>query len=148
KTTVEQIEQFALAYNLSLWSAIGRMIDEQQFPARAQAALISFRAIIDDVTKAVEEMKLPEALKFILERTGYFDMLLKENTPEAQARFENLKELVNAATEAVERGDGAAEFLDHAALVSDSDSLDSRAQVTLMTLHNAKGLEFPVVFLA
>jgi DNA helicase-2/ATP-dependent DNA helicase PcrA len=93
-------------------------------------------------------MPLHEGLKFILDRTGYLKMLEQENTPEAQARAENLKELVNAAAEAVERGEGAVEFLDHAALVADSDDLDARSQVSLMTLHNAKGLEFPVVFLA
>jgi len=75
-------------------------------------------------------------------------MLERENSPESLARVENLKELVNAAAEAVERGEGAVEFLDHAALQADSDALDNQAQVSLMTLHNAKGLEFPVVFLA
>ncbi len=57
-------------------------------------------------------------------------------------------ELVNAAAEAAERGEGISEFLDHAALVSDADSVDERAQVSLLTMHNAKGLEFPVVFIA
>src|SRR5436190_23351466 len=75
-------------------------------------------------------------------------MLEQENSPEAESRFENLTELLNAAAEAVERGETAVQFLDHAALVADSDNLDNRAQVTLMTLHNAKGLEFPIVFLA
>jgi DNA helicase-2/ATP-dependent DNA helicase PcrA len=75
-------------------------------------------------------------------------MLEQENTLESQGRAENLEELLNAAAEAVERGESAAEFVDHAALVADSDAIDDRAQVTLMTLHNAKGLEFPVVFLA
>ena len=73
-------------------------------------------------------------------------MLEVENTPEAEARIENLNELMNAAAEAVERGETIGDFLDHAALVADADSIDEQAQITLMTIHNAKGLEFPVVF--
>ncbi len=75
-------------------------------------------------------------------------MLEQENTPEAEARIENLNELMNAAAEAVERGETVADFLDHAALVADADSIDEQSQITLMTIHNAKGLEFPVVFMA
>jgi DNA helicase-2/ATP-dependent DNA helicase PcrA len=148
KTTIEQIEQYALTHELSLWSAIDRMVEERLFPMRAQAALVGFQKTIDELVETVASKPLHEALKFILERTGYLKMLEQENSPESEARVENLKELVNAAAEAVERGEGALEFLDHAALVADSDSLDPDAQVTLMTLHNAKGLEFPIVFLA
>ncbi len=63
----------------------------------------------------------------------------------ALARLENLNELMNAAREAVERGETASDFLDHAALVAQTDAIDEQAQITLMTLHHAKGLEFPVV---
>jgi DNA helicase II / ATP-dependent DNA helicase PcrA len=87
-------------------------------------------------------------LRQILDRTGYARMLQIDNDPEAESRLGNLNELVNAASEAAERGETIAEFLDHAALVSDSDGLDERAPVSLLTLHNAKGLEFPIVFLA
>jgi DNA helicase-2/ATP-dependent DNA helicase PcrA len=75
-------------------------------------------------------------------------MLEVEKTPESQARLENLDELITAAAEAYERGESISDFLDHVALVSDADSVDEKAPVTLMTLHNAKGLEFPVVFLS
>ena len=93
-------------------------------------------------------MPLHQALSFIEDRTGYRAMLEQENSPEALARLENLNELMNAAREAVERGESASDFLDHAALVAQTDAIDEQAQITLMTLHNAKGLEFPVVFLA
>ncbi|MGA7886531.1 MAG: UvrD-helicase domain-containing protein [Acidobacteriaceae bacterium] len=91
---------------------------------------------------------LPEMIKFLIDRTGYIRSLEEEGTPEAFSRIENLKELANAAQDAQERGETLAEFLDHAALVSDADQYDPEARVTLMTLHAAKGLEFPLVVLA
>ncbi|MGH9649007.1 MAG: ATP-dependent helicase [Terriglobales bacterium] len=90
---------------------------------------------------------LPELLKFLIDRTGYITQLEAEGTPEALSRIENLRELVNAAMDARGRGESLGEFLDHAALASDTDTYDARSQVTLLTLHSAKGLEFPVVFL-
>jgi ATP-dependent DNA helicase UvrD/PcrA len=88
-----------------------------------------------------------ELLKFLIDRTGYIKELEEEDTPEAYSRIENLRELVNAAMDSKDRGETLDQFLDHAALVSDADQYDERAQITLMTLHAAKGLEFPLVFL-
>ena len=88
-----------------------------------------------------------EILKFLIDRTGYIKLLENEDTPEAYSRIENLRELVNAALDSKDRGETIAEFLDHAALVSDADGYDESARITLMTLHAAKGLEFPLVFL-
>jgi DNA helicase-2/ATP-dependent DNA helicase PcrA len=91
---------------------------------------------------------LPELIRFIIDRSGYIRALEEEGTPEAFSRIENLKELANAAQDAQERGETLDEFLDHAALVSDTDQYDVNSRVTLMTLHSAKGLEFPLVLLA
>jgi len=91
---------------------------------------------------------LPELIRFIIDRSGYIKALEAEGSPEAISRIENLKELANAAHDAEVRGETLADFLDHAALASDSDQFDPEARVTLMTLHAAKGLEFPLVFLA
>jgi DNA helicase-2/ATP-dependent DNA helicase PcrA len=91
---------------------------------------------------------LPELIKFLNDRSGYIRALEEEATPESFSRIENLKELANAAQDAQERGESLTEFLDHAALVSDADSYSAEARVTLMTLHAAKGLEFPLVFLS
>jgi DNA helicase-2/ATP-dependent DNA helicase PcrA len=88
-----------------------------------------------------------DILKFLIDRTGYIRLLEEEDTPEAYSRVENLRELVNAAMDSRDRGETLDQFLDHAALVSDADAYDERAQITLMTLHAAKGLEFPLVFL-
>lgn len=91
---------------------------------------------------------LPELIKFLIDRSGYIRALEEDGTPEAFSRIENLKELANAAQDAQERGETLDEFLDHAALVSDTDQYNADARVTLMTLHAAKGLEFPMVVVA
>ena len=109
----------------------------------------------DEVAKApVEGFRAPgapantaELLKLLIDRTGYIKLLEAEDTPEAYSRVENLRELVNAAMDSKDRGETLDQFLDHAALVSDADAYDERAQITLMTLHAAKGLEFQLVFL-
>lgn len=91
---------------------------------------------------------LPEIIRFLIDRTGYVRSLEQEGTPESFSRIENLKELANAAQDAEERGETLDEFLDHAALVSDTDQYNPDSHVTLMTLHAAKGLEFSLVLLA
>ena len=97
--------------------------------------------------KPGDKATLPELIRFINDRSGYIRALEDEGTPESFSRIENLKELANAAQDAEERGESLAEFLDHAALVSDTDHYKPDSRVTLMTLHSAKGLEFPLVLL-
>jgi DNA helicase II / ATP-dependent DNA helicase PcrA len=148
RTTVEQAEAYAAANGLSLWDAIGRMLETNEFGTRAHAAVQVFRSLIEELAEAVRTLPLNEALKLIEERTGYRRVLEQEDSEQSRQRLGNLDELMNAAAEAVERGETVTDFLDHAALVSDADAVDETAQVTLMTIHNAKGLEFPVVFMA
>jgi DNA helicase-2/ATP-dependent DNA helicase PcrA len=148
KTTIEEIEQIALENQSSLWSAMARMLDEGAFPPRAETALRVFRDMIEDLSADLSKRTVDETLRQILDRSGYRKMLEATETPESESRLSNLEELVNAAVEAAERGEGVTEFLDHAALVADSDNLDERAEVSLLTMHNAKGLEFPYVFIA
>ena len=94
-----------------------------------------------------QKVSTAELLKFLIDRTKYIQLLEAEDSPDAQARIENLRELVNAAMDSRDRGESISDFLDHAALVSDVDQFDDARQITLMTLHSAKGLEFPLVFL-
>jgi DNA helicase II / ATP-dependent DNA helicase PcrA len=88
-----------------------------------------------------------EILKFLIDRTGYIRKLEEEETPEALSRTENIRELVNAAMDSHDRGETLDQFLDHAALISDTDQYEAGQAITLMTLHSAKGLEFRLVFL-
>src|SRR5579863_10289223 len=148
RTTVEQIEQFALTHELSLWVALERMLEERAFPTRAEAALSGFHRMMAGMADGIESRPIAETLRAVLENTGYRKMLEEEGTQEAQGRLGNLDELLNAAVDASERGETIRDFLDHAALVADADSVDERAPVSLLTMHNAKGLEFPVVFIA
>ena len=119
----------------------GDSIAQQKSAEAATSETEAFRAPGDAAT-------LPELIKFLNDRSGYIRALEEEATPESFSRIENLKELANAAQDAQERGETLSEFLDHAALVSDADQYSAEARVTLMTLHAAKGLEFPLVFLA
>jgi len=148
RTTVEQIESVAREKHVSLWDAIEAIIDGQQLSTRSQSSLVTFRNLIQELALVASSASVPDLLRFILDRTGYRRMLQQEKTPESEGRLENLDELINAAAEAAERGESLFDFLDHAALVSEADAYDEEAPVTLMTLHNAKGLEFPIVFLA
>ena len=148
RTTIDQIERFALDHNLPLWSAICRMLDEKLLPPRAEAALAGFRRLIEELRESAAADPVHVVLGAVLDRTGYRRILEEDDSPDSRNRLENLSELLNAAAEAAERGESIPEFLDHAALVSESDQVDQRARILLLTLHNAKGLEFPIVFIA
>ncbi|HYO84512.1 MAG TPA: UvrD-helicase domain-containing protein [Bryobacteraceae bacterium] len=148
KTTVEQIEQFALENNLSVWNALIRTAEERTFGTRAESAIAAFRRLVEDLNTEAATRPLDQLLRLVLDRTGYQRMLEADPSPETESRIGNLQELLNAAADAAERGESLADFLDHAALVSDADQVDTAAQVSLLTIHNAKGLEFPIVFLA
>jgi DNA helicase-2/ATP-dependent DNA helicase PcrA len=171
RTTVEQIEQFATGQGISLWAAMEQMIEPRpspallapallsleqnglapeppRLPARAETALQVFHRLMEELASAIETRPVAETVRAILERTGYRQGLEHEGTEEAQGRLANLDELLNAAADADERGETLREFLDHAALISDADQVDQHAPVSLLTMHNAKGLEFPVVFIA
>jgi DNA helicase II / ATP-dependent DNA helicase PcrA len=148
RSTIDQIEQYALGHGTSLWKALPKMIEEKVFPARAESAVKSFLNLIGQLSEAVHVSALDQLLREILDKSGYGAMLKADISPESESRLGNLEELVNAAAEAAERGETAADFLDHAALVSESDALDEQAAVSLLTIHNAKGLEFPNVFIA
>jgi DNA helicase-2/ATP-dependent DNA helicase PcrA len=148
KTTIEDLERRAKDFGVSHWETIALIIEQKLLPTRTLGALASFQEIITRlVEKTTAADSLSEIVKAAVIDTGYERALKAENTEEAEARLLNLEELVNAAAEAEEQGEGLRDFLDHAALVSDTDDFNAAARVTLMTMHAAKGLEFPLVFI-
>ncbi len=148
KTTLEQVEAYANEHRLSLWQASGQLVENQSLGARAGAAIQAFRRMIEELRERAAKDSVHDLLAELLHRCGYVKMLEDNPIAENEGRLENLKELLNAAAESTERGETLADFLDHAALVSDADQVDEKSQISLLTIHNAKGLEFPVVFLA
>ena len=163
KQTLDEIERRAKADELSLWETIGQIIQKpENLGTRAVSALRSFRAIVlrlaemagtvDSDTPPLELIAsgspVSDVVRAAILDTGYEAWLRAENTDEAEGRLENLQELVNAAVDYDDQGlEGLREFIDHSALVSDQDQYKRDAPVTLMTIHSAKGLEFPLVFI-
>jgi DNA helicase-2/ATP-dependent DNA helicase PcrA len=147
--TIEQVELHALEHGVALWEGIEGVLSAGILPPRAHSAVSGFRQLAEDLL-ALAQAGAPttDLLRAVLGRTGYLKALEQEETPEAIGRVENIRELLNAAQDSGERGESLADFLDHAALVSEADDVDERAPINLMTLHSAKGLEFPVVFVA
>src|SRR5215217_7505118 len=149
KQTLDELDRRAKDYGVSLWEAIV-IITEQPggFSPRAAAALKKFQTIIEGLVVRAQKEPASEVVKAAILDTGYADALKAENSEEAEGRLENLQELVNAAVDYdQEEGGGLRDFIDAAALVSDTDQYKGDAPVTLMTMHSAKGLEFPVVFI-
>jgi DNA helicase-2/ATP-dependent DNA helicase PcrA len=170
KTTLDAIETRAREFGISYWSAISDLIeDERQLSARAVAALANFQRVVNGLAGKVQQVTQPgepgdnedandralesaspvsDLVKAAILDTGYESALKSENNEEAEARLENLQELVNAAVDYDEQGaQGLRDFIDHSALVADTDQYKADVAVTLMTAHSAKGLEFPLVFI-
>ena len=148
KGTVDAIESLAKEKGLSLWEAISLALREQTMPQRNLNGLKTFSEIINTLGEKALSLPLSDVVKATLRDSSYLQMLETDNSPESESRLMNLEELVNAAVESQEKGDTLRDFLDHAALISDTDQYTDGVQVTLMTMHSAKGLEFPVVFIA
>ena len=154
KTTIDELERRAKDYELSLWETIAIAIEQPgDLGPRAISSLKNFRGIVNKLAKLADapdgtsKEPVSEVVRAAIIETGYEASLRGERTDEAEGRLENLQELVNAAVDYDEQGiEGLREFIDHSALVSDQDDYKRDAPVTLMTVHSAKGLEFPLVF--
>jgi DNA helicase-2/ATP-dependent DNA helicase PcrA len=157
--SVDKLRQFATMHEWSLLEA-AQNVDLANIGGKAGRELEKFGQMIDEITQMIPYLTVTELTKELLDRSGYQEDLKNQNTLEAQARLENLEEFLTVTQEFDKRfaerdeeeQDAPEEkltvFLNDLALVSDIDNLEEDgSQVTLMTLHAAKGLEFPVVFL-
>ncbi len=149
--TLEKVMDYAAARGLSLFSALEEM-EQMGLSKRAENALNEFYTLIENFEKMQDFLSVSELIEEVLEKTGYRAMLQNERTIESESRLENLNEFFSVALEFEKTSEDKSllAFLTDLALVADIDQLedDEKSQaVALMTLHSAKGLEFPVVFL-
>jgi DNA helicase-2/ATP-dependent DNA helicase PcrA len=147
--SLARLQSYADAQGISLWEGLEHP-EEAGCGGAPLRAIERFRTLMQSSMAGALELSVPEVLERVLERSGYLEVLEAERTVEAQGRIENLLELVGVAREYQERAEEPAlsEFLQQLSLYSDQDDLSNeRSLVTLMTLHNAKGLEFRAVFL-
>jgi ATP-dependent DNA helicase UvrD/PcrA len=149
-TSLAHMEAFARAQGIGMWEALRRVEEAPGLGAAGRKKLTGFTELMEGLNGEVETHSLPELLQVVLERSGYLEALTREGTFEAEGRAENLQELKNAMVEfsASDSAGGLEAFLERVSLVAEIDLYDEEeGAVTLMTLHNAKGLEFPVVFI-
>jgi len=150
--TMDAIRHQARDYGTSLWQAAVTVANEKMLPARASNAVIAFLKLVDELADGIGRLSLGEQVEHVMHPSGLADHFAKEKGEKGDARLENLQELVNAAREFVTDPDSdmdpLSEFLSHAALEAGEGQADAWEDcVQLMTLHSAKGLEFPLVFM-
>lgn len=151
ETSVKNLQAVADANDISLFDAILVLDEVEGINSKTKEKLKKFAELILNFKEAQNRYNLREFISLVIEKSGYLRELNEERTPESEARIDNLQELVNVAGEfeAEDLNNILGEFLSQVALVSDIDGLENISNnVTLMTLHSAKGLEFPIVFLA
>jgi ATP-dependent DNA helicase UvrD/PcrA len=147
-SSLARLQTWADAQGRSLWEAT-EFAEEAGVGAAPQKAVASFRTVMQSLQSGALELPVAELVERTLERSGYLEALEAERTIEAQGRLENLQELVGVAREYQENADepSLSHFLQEISLYSDQDAIREESLVTLMTLHNAKGLEFRAVYL-
>jgi DNA helicase-2/ATP-dependent DNA helicase PcrA len=150
KTSLEQIQHFADEKGLPLFEALGRAREIPTLTGRAQNAAVEFHTLMSTLISNRDVHSSHQMIKEVLDATGMLKLLEQDEDGESQVRAQNIRELVNAVEEYEERSPdkSTAGFLEQVSLVADSDEIESGTNyVTLMTVHLAKGLEFPFVFM-
>jgi DNA helicase-2/ATP-dependent DNA helicase PcrA len=148
--TVAKIEEYSKKQDLTLLDGVRQAAVSGEFPKKASQALANFVTMMDGLIAERDLTKPSEFVRKVLERSGYLTDLAADDTLESKMRAENLKELVNSVAdyESTAETPTLGGYLDQVSLVADVDKLEDKKNcVTLMTMHNAKGLEFPIVFI-
>jgi DNA helicase-2/ATP-dependent DNA helicase PcrA len=151
-TSIARLVTFADGHGMALWDAMGH-VEEAGLASASAKAVTQFRSVMQSLMATATDASVATIVEAVLDRSGYLESLEAERTIEARGRIENLEELVGVAREYDAGGDerSLSGFLQEISLYSDQDALrsdeDDGGQVTLMTLHNAKGLEFRAVFM-
>jgi len=149
KKTLNHLEQYAHKHQKSLFETLAKVREIKPVPDRISFRLEDFVDLIEDLRGKSKKLTAKELTRAVIEATGYLSELASEDTVEAESRIENVKELVSAVGEFEEQSEDKTieAFLEQVSLITDIDTWDEENdRVTLMTLHLAKGLEFPVVF--
>lgn len=154
--TVEKIRNFAASQNVSLLEASSQIM-LSPVKGKAAQAVFDFANLILNLRERLDELTVTELVEIVLEKTGYTEQLVAQGTLESQARIENIEEFLSVTKNFDENPDNLVDesgldklsrFLNDLALIADTDdNAQENSEVTLMTLHAAKGLEFPVVFI-
>ncbi|MBI1233730.1 MAG: AAA family ATPase [Alphaproteobacteria bacterium] len=143
ETSVQKLAQAARGAGVSMTEAARMLVETDEIRGPARTGLKVFLRDLDRWAQMAETMRHDELAEIVLDESGYTSMWREDKTPQAAGRLDNLKELVRAMGEY----DSLEAYLEHVALVSDLDTASDGDEVSLMTLHAAKGLEFPLVFL-
>jgi len=149
KKTLSHLEQYAHRHQKSLFETLAKVREIKPVPDRISFRLEDFVELIEDLRRKSKKLSAKELTRAVIETTGYLSELASEETVEAESRIENVKELVSAVGEFEEQSEDKTieAFLEQVSLITDIDTWnEENDRVTLMTLHLAKGLEFPVVF--
>jgi DNA helicase-2/ATP-dependent DNA helicase PcrA len=148
--TILKVTNFASQKGISAYRALERVWEIEELSDSKKKDLEAFVKVLSKLVGMAQTEVASSIIKYVVEETGYKDMLQEENTVEAESRLENISELVSVASkyDSLEGGTSLTVFLEEVALISDADQVDENtSSVTLMTLHAAKGLEFPHVFM-
>lgn len=148
--TVAKLEENAKRKDITMLESAREAAHNGEFPKKATQALLNFVNMMDGLIAEKDLTAPSEFVKKVLERSGYLTDLAADDTIESKMRAENLKELVNSVLDYEKMAENPTleAYLDQVSLVADADKMDDKKNcVTLMTMHNAKGLEFPIVFI-